>query len=466
MNTQAPMASSECQVLFITSDFPPLLGTNTQRIASFTRHLPALGWRSSVITQAIEDLDTIDNNDLKELPTDINILRIKNPDPFAVRRRHLGKRPVHASESSDATPQDPPAQKITNSGLRSLFRTISSNTLMWIMRWLAYHPDTMGPWARYAAYAALKRDWHQCHHVVVSSSPSYSSHLAGLKIKKATGLPWIADFRDLWVGRPYRPIRSKWHEWINRKLEAEVVAKCDRLIIASPAWQKYFVDHYGDGIEAKLACITNGYEGAVYEKLREASILKPFGRKFVLTGSMHEAESPLCFLEALALLNKSHPELLVGFEAIFIGNAGNHLSGLQSAAQRTGIGKQIKFFPPRAHGDCVKAQFDADFLLMFSAFGHEDTIRGKSYEYLATGKPLLACIPPQGAQADLLKPAGTALIVPYGDVNATIAALTELLSGRIDHLQPNWPWIHKFDRANLARQLVDLLNDTAKVPPC
>lgn len=68
---------------------PPLVGTNTQRIQSFLRHLPKFGWHSTVITQEIDDLPVVDLRDLERIPADARVIRVPNPDPFARRARSV-----------------------------------------------------------------------------------------------------------------------------------------------------------------------------------------------------------------------------------------------------------------------------------------------------------------------------------------------------------------------------------------
>lgn len=459
--------SKQPGVLIIASDFPPLVGSNTQRIQSFMRHLPKFGWHCTVMTQDIDDFPTVDMRDVAHLPADACVIRIPNPDIFARRARAVRR----AQKSTTFNPQvlnnnagslsATRSLRAKNNVAKTIFLTPVSNLLQWGLRIFFYHPDSLRPWANLVAKKAVN-EFPAGVHAILSSSPAYSCHMAGLRIKKKTGLPWIADFRDLWVGRPYRAYYSVWHKWVDQKLEAQVVKHCDQLILASPAWKQVFISRYGEMIREKITVLTNGYESGLFNQHSTLTHPHQTGHKFVLTGSMHEAESPLSFLDALHLIQRDHPRALDQVEVTFIGNAGEHLQALKDAAARTGMADRIIFLPPRSNEECIMAQLAADYLIMFLASDHQDTISGKSFEYMATGKPIIACVPPTGIQADILNKAGNAIVVEHGDTQATASAILKLLLERNSaNLQPNWSYIRQFDRAQLTFKLARLLDRLA-----
>ena len=186
--------------------------------------------------------------------------------------------------------------------------------------------------------------------------------------------------------------------------------------------------------------------------------------RFVLTGSMHEGESPMPLLHALAALRAANPALADRAELIFIGNAGGHAEALQLAVAAGGLQDQVSFLPPRGNSLCLEEQFAADWLMLFSALPHRDTLHGKSFEYMATGKPILACISPVGVQAEVLARAGTAVVVPHGDVGATQKVLADILGGGLSPGPADWAYIRGFDRRALAGRLADVLNEVARPP--
>ncbi len=352
--------------------------------------------------------------------------------------------------------------------LRRFPLVVLSAALKWALRQFVYRPDSLRLWAGAVATTAL-RDEDLRTDALLTSSPAFSCHLAGLAIKRRTGVPWVADFRDLWVGRPFREEGGALRRWLDARQEAAVVKHCDRLVLASPAWVPAFVRRYGPEVAQKLVVVTNGYEAALMDAARArvaaGAVPRPPGKvRFVLTGSMHEGESPLPLLQALAALRTANPSLADRAEVIFIGNAGGHAAVLQQAVAAGGLEGQVTFMPPCANDLCLEAQYAADWLMLFSALPHRETLRGKSFEYMATGKPILACIPPVGVQAEVLAHAGTAVVVPHGDVPALQVVLAEILGGSLSPGRADWGYIRAFDRRELAGKLAGVLNEVAKPP--
>ena len=294
--------------------------------------------------------------------------------------------------------------------------------------------------------------------ILYTTCPAYSCHVAGLTVKRRTGLPWIADFTDLWVDRPGRQIPTRWHGYNDRRLEAHVVKEADRLIVASPPWKEVFAQRYGEWAGDKTVCLTLGYEE---EKIiRSRSGADRNGLNIVYTGAMYQSETPAPFLQALADLKAESPRLLEGFCATFIGYAGDELPNLESIITKNELQPYVNMMGPRPHEICMQLQADADVLLLLNAQNHTDTIRGKTFEYLASGKPVLALTPKCGIQAEILRRAGTGIIVDHGDVAATKEALRKLLEDdakRSNH--PDWTYISQFDSRALTARLSELFTE-------
>src|SRR5690606_41178287 len=72
--------------------------------------------------------------------------------------------------------------------------------------------------------------------VLITTGTPHSLHLIGLELKKRTGLPWLADFRDPWTTIHYHnSLRlTKKSQEKHLKLESEVLNKADGIIVTSP----------------------------------------------------------------------------------------------------------------------------------------------------------------------------------------------------------------------------------------
>jgi len=451
------------RVLFVATDYPPLAGTNTQRIQSFVRHLPRHGWEPWVVTRAVEDLPLIDPEELAWREATERVIRVPDPDPFAALARRRGR--GAASVRAAAPPQGAAPQAAAPAAGSALLRwplDAASSALKTALRYATYHPDALRPWANAAARVAVAQCAHLRPAVVVSSHPAYSAHMAGLAIKRATGLPWVADFRDLWVDRPYRSQASGLHAAIDRRCEAAVVAGCDRIVFASPAWVDRLAARYGEALRAKAVVITNGYER---ERGTQGHFEWPEWARLrvAFTGSMFSSESPEPLLEAVLRLQARAPELVRGLCVRLAGYGGEHEQALRRRVREAGLEAQFGFVGTQPHAVAVAMQRSADLLALAQGEGHAETIQGKLLEYLATGKPVLAMNAPHGVGAAILKRAGVGQCYAHGDVAGAEALLETCLCTGVPAVQPDWNYIGQYGRAALAGRLAGVLDEVAAV---
>src|SRR5262249_20087461 len=94
-------------------------------------------------------------------------------------------------------------------------------------------PDSYAGWAPRARHAALARIARGGIDAVLSSSPPDSVHLAGAAVADASGLPWVADFRDPWVGLSFRRPPTPWHAARQAAMADRVTARADLVLGAS-----------------------------------------------------------------------------------------------------------------------------------------------------------------------------------------------------------------------------------------
>ena len=89
---------------------------------------------------------------------------------------------------------------------------------------------------------------------------SYTAHLVGLRLKKTTELPWIADFRDPWVENTQHQFPTALHRWLAQNLERQVIRTADRLVVVSQPMLSSWLERYPWLDPGKVAVITNGYD--------------------------------------------------------------------------------------------------------------------------------------------------------------------------------------------------------------
>jgi glycosyltransferase involved in cell wall biosynthesis len=155
------------------------------------------------------------------------------------------------------------------------------------------------------------------------------------------------------------------------------------------------------------------------------------------------ARSPLYLLRALERVGSDRVEL--------------HLAGRLSAADEeilagSPLVHRHGYLP---HADAVALMRSADllFLPMYDVSGRAGLVPGKTYEYLASGRPILAAVP-DGDARDLLRDAGAHVVAPTDD-----AAMADVIRQELDEpTEPGPARLDRYEYAAVTRSLAEILD--------
>jgi len=436
-----PATGRRGRVLILCYFFPPLAGGGVHRVLSFVRELPRHGWDCTVICAGRNDYWVTDDTLEARIPEGTEVIRVEGGSALSAWLRLGGG----SGRRSGAT--------------FSWLRAISD---WWLL------PDSYAGWAKRAAVAARRRIAAGGIDAVLSSSPPDSVHLAALATRevgrrhpaKPGSPPWLADFRDPWVGLHLREPASGWHRARQAALERRVLAGADRVLVAS----RTHADHLGEGSGVRagaLVHLPNGFEPASGERgagpiAAESPGASPSSFLAVFTGTLSMMPETEVFLEALHELLARRPELRRRLRARL---AGPFDTGYEDRAVALGLKGIVEFGGPLSHADSRTLQRRADLLLLWKPPGMPTMVPGKLYEYLDSGRPIVALLPAGDEAAELAVRGGARRVDP-GD----LAGLTDELERRVDEAaiarvpdrRPEW--LDEFTRARLAGRLATELD--------
>jgi glycosyltransferase involved in cell wall biosynthesis len=183
-----------------------------------------------------------------------------------------------------------------------------------------------------------------------------------------------------------------------------------------------------------------------------------------LGGTRHGVDvltrSHVILLEALAMLT---PDERGAIEL--------HLAGVMSTADLDALDPRlVHVHGYLAHDRSIELMRSADLLFLpmhdLPTGMRAGIVPGKTYEYLGSGRPILAAVP-EGDARDLLDEAGNALLCRPGDVQGMVELLREALRRfRAGTLQqaPDAGVVARYERRVLTRQLADLFDRTLGSP--
>jgi len=395
-------------VLIIAYYFPPAGGGGVQRTVKFAKYLSHFGWRPYVLTVREGSYSTLDDDLVGDVPRDVRIFRItslltrKRTDIF--RRRSLAR---HGDSQRK--------KKRRVKGFK--------NRLLWMFRDALLVPDVQIEWVPFVISAGLRLVRRYHIDAVYTTGGPFSTFLAGYALKKLTGKPWVADFRDAWMQCSYRRWESRFRRLLEGHLERLVVNNVDRIITVSKPMKEYFLATYPDVPPWRYEVIPNGFDP---DDFRGLDIEKPGKFTICYTGRIgHEMYSPEPFFHALSLFIGEDRRREGDIEVVFSGVFDEGCDGLIS---RYGLEKIITRDGYIPHRRAIQRQRMAHvLLLLFTADrGGEEILTGKLLEYLNHDAIILALISQQTEAARLISKTQSGTVIDPDDVHAIKQALADL----------------------------------------
>lgn len=429
-------------VLALTSTFPPAANVGSAiRLVKLCKYLPRFGWRVAVLTRSQARDDGAGRELLTQLTGETEVHYAWAP---SVHRAYLRARGTAAvigrllPGSGAAT-----GGTATVPGRAGLY--------LELLRWGCV-PDEDIVWLPAATRAGIRVAGSARVAALFSSSPMATNHLVARRIRRLTGLPWLAEFRDPWMENPFRRVRPVAAlERLEQRLEAGVLAEADAIVCVSDLFAKRLRERRPDG---DVAHIPNGFDP---EDFADVQAAKEDGARVILhAGNLYTARSPEPFLAALRRLRDMEPAVTDGWRVAFVGIAPPNLAG---AVAREGLESVVRIEQPLPHRAIVSRMKGADLLLLIAGPG-SGFVPGKLYEYLAAGRPVLA-LTDSAETTGILAEAGAGLAAPSDDPEAIATALGALMRRSAATLESTGPRLERFSRVAIAARTAEMLDRIA-----
>lgn len=229
-------------------------------------------------------------------------------------------------------------------------------------------------------------------------SPSYihsisypvASHWAALKIKKATGLPWVMQFYDPWADNPYRPFKSYFFKRKDWEMEATAVKEADLIIHTNQKIADIWRNRYGDDVYNKIVVLplTTPIPNVPITP-NDHSTKDPIVISHIGNFMLNRRAAP--FINALSILLGNHPEYREKIQVNFIGTVPEEDKKM---IERKGLSDIIKLHGTLSIEECEQYYKCSDLFLVIDGINPNNIFfPSKILKYFYFQRPILGISP-------------------------------------------------------------------------
>ncbi|MBE9483606.1 MAG: glycosyltransferase family 4 protein [Bacteroidetes bacterium] len=430
--------------LILTYYWPPAGGPGVQRWLKFVKYLEEFGWKAHILTVKDGTYSALDEELEKEVPENIPVHKTKSRDPFRFYNMLKGKKDGSVSVA------------LININKKKSF----VDRMAMYIRSNFFIPDARKGWVPYAYKEALRIIAADNIDLIVTTGPPHSTHLTGLKIKKKTGIKWLADLRDPWTTVYYNDMlpRTESTKRKDEKFEDEVLALADAVSVVSPGMQKEFSDR-NDNVQV----VMNGFDMSDMKRPGDMETGRKGDGEFslVYTGNFKPNQHIPEIWDVLCELIREDEGFKKDFQLRFVGNVD---SCVHEYFEEKGCSGNLELIGYVSHAEVTRIMAASDLLLFVipQSRNNKLIITGKLFEYLASGTPVLSVGPVDGDAAGILADTAREKIFDYKDKQAFKQKLMQLYlswksNGRkLDKLDTGM--LDKYSRRSSARKISEIMN--------
>ncbi len=408
------------KVLMIAYSYPPVGGSGVLRTVKFTKYLPQFGFVPFVLTVESSPTAVLDPTLLAEVP----------PEAQVVATASAEYRLMRAASRLGVNPE-----------------------------WLSL-PDAHIGWLPFAVRSGEAIVRKENIAVIFATAPVVTSLLVGYVLKRRTRRPLVLDFRDPWTQNVFtNTYPTRVHRRLQEKMESVVLRSANHVIATTEEMSRGLIAKY-PFLRDRCATLRNGFDAADFHGLTRSTTSERFTITYV--GSLYGLRTGVHFLEALGSLMEKRRDLRDQIRVVFVGHQDKRTARL---VQELRLDDVVEIHGFVSHRESLQWMMNADALLLL--MGQREVvgngmgpmmIPGKTFEYLATRRPILT-LAPQGAVSEIIRGTGSGLVVPPEEVGAIEGAILDLFGRWQAGTLSVAPYdVSVFERRALAARLAAILD--------
>jgi len=427
------------KVLILTYYWPPSGGAGVQRWLKFTKYLREFNYEPLIYTAENPEYPSIDESLFRDIPENLTILKTKVWEPYKIYKLFTSQKKGHRINTGF----------LNSEKKKGLAERIS----VWI-RGNLFIPDARRFWIKPSIrYLTSYLKDHPID-IIVSTGPPHSMHLIGMGLANQTGIPWIADFRDPWTKIDFYLdlMLSARADRKHHELETKVVQSASAVTVINKDMKHQFEKM---GVN-KIYYIPNGFDP---DDIPNKNVL--LDTKFSIShiGSIVPSRNPDNLWQVLSGLVSENSGFAGDLEIKLIGSS--DLSVYRSI-EKAGLGGYLNSVDYLPHKDAVESLTRSQVLLLLinQTPNAKGILTGKFFEYMSSGRPILAIGPVDGEVAGILNETRTGQIVGFNDRDELEKHILDYYKNfRNKTLVTDSGNIGLYSRKNLTGNMAELFNE-------
>lgn len=392
-------------VLLISYTFPPQYDVSGRRAAKLCKYLPAAGWQPVVLTKdwessvAPEDrrayVITSHPQALDEL-RDVTIVRAPyHTRDNALRRLHQslgGEYGTGSAAAAGATEAVNPEHRASRDDRTRVARkwtppALTRRALSLFSPAFGDFPDPFRGWVEPAVRVGLEVVEREGVDAICSLCPPATAHIVASEIARRTGLPWVAQFDDLYSFHLERQRRAEWRPYADRR-HREWMRHAVLAGAITPAMLAYVRDTYGVDGDVVMVGFDPDESPAVSRQAHDRL-------RLAYTGSVYLGDQrPEILFDAIDRVVRAHGDGDPPLELVFAGTGrDDELRTLLASFPHAARG--CRFVGRLSPHEALRLQRESDALVLLNCTNpspNEGTLSypAKTFEYLNAERPILA----------------------------------------------------------------------------
>lgn len=415
------------KVLFITYFWPPSGKASAHWPLKIIKHIPKYGIEPFVLTVEEESFTEKDDSLMNDINPSLKVYKSKTFEPFDLYRKFIGKKKGDKLTASETI-------SLTN---KSLTHKIS----IWI-RMNLFVPDARVGWYFSAVKTGKQILKENNIEAIVTIGPPHSTHLIGLSLSKDFNIPHIPVFIDPWVDIIYYKEfkRNPLTVSLDNYFERRVLSQSKAAVFVTDTMRRDYQKKY-DFLDKKAHVLYWGYDDEAFSFNPKENVSSNF---IVHAGNIFDYQNPAVFWKNVRKMIYEGEDLKLKF-------IGSVSPGIIDAINQAGLQEHTVYAGFLEYKEMLKELSSAKYLLVCATEPRH--VPGKLFEYLRTGKPIIAFGNDNNEVQEILEKSNAGMIFHYNEDAGSFFKNAGTFNLNTDYIK-------QFDRENISRQLSGIISSS------